>query len=214
MNHLKIGVDIDNTLNDAFKDDNRFGEAFCKEKNHSYQYDPSKKNVKDRFQLTDDLYNEYMKRYFPINCKDGTIKPFAAEVVSRLQREYQIEFFIITARRDKYDEPQQPYKGWMMVKDTYQWLEKNGIKIPRENIFFSVKEKGAKCKELGIDILIDDDPKNIIDAYNHDILPFIMPYLYNYQYASYQGKRGIVLTYEWLDVYNILKEIAKEELAS
>lgn len=208
MTHLVVGVDIDNTLNEAYMEDRIYGEQFCKKHHHEYKYDASKCNVRDRFQLPPDLYNEYMKIYFPINVKEGRVKPFASTVISKLKREYNIEFFIITARRPDYDEDVQPYKGWMMVKDTYEWLAKNSIDIPKENVLFGVKNKGEKCKELNIDILIDDDPKNIISAYENDIVVFIMPYLYNYNYESYNGKKGILLNNEWLDVYNILKSIA------
>ena len=46
----------------------------------------NKCKVKEMFGLTDELYNEYMRRYFPWNCKYNEVEVGAAEAIRILRR--------------------------------------------------------------------------------------------------------------------------------
>lgn len=198
IKHMRIAIDIDSTMNQAYHYDYIHGMEICKEFNHPFVYKGYKCSVKEQFQMGDKLYNEYMRRYFPWNVRENKLLPICSETIRMYQMYHEI--FIMTARDPEYDTPVQPYKGPQMVKDTYEWLKKNNILVPKENILFGVKEKGVRCKELGIDVLIDDDPKNILNAIENGINVCMMVYPYN-QHLIGTSPYIYPLEYGWVSLH-------------
>lgn len=194
----RIAIDIDGTMNQAYHFDYIHGAELCDEYHHKYIYKPYEISVKDQFQMGDRLYNEYMRRYFPWNVRENKLLPICGETIRNLQRYHEI--FIMTARQPDFDADYQPYKGWMMVEDTYKWLKKNKIFIPKNNVIFGANKKGVKCKEMGIDYLIDDDPKNIINAVENGVDTCMMMYPYN-QNLAVTSPYIYPLTYGWISFH-------------
>ena len=95
-----------------------------------------------------------------------------------------------------------------MVRDTYLWVEENGLPIKRENILFNIKNKGLKCKELECSILIDNSKKHINEAIDNGIHAICIGYPYNASIKS-DYKRVIRLyspdyLNQWKQLYDAL----------
>lgn len=158
---LNIGVDIDSTINKAHYYDIIHGRKLCEE----YGYHPDEKldrcSVKEMFDLPQELYDEYMRRYFHWNVKNNEVKEGAAEAL-RFLHKMGHKIIIITARDDTYNKPNQPYTGDMMKQDTINWLNEHDI--PYDDIIFNARDKAEVCAENRISVMIDDDPKHIISC--------------------------------------------------
>lgn len=78
------------------------------------------------------------------------------------------DIFFITSRF--------PTKGKTVEEQTVSWIERHvGI---RPKVFVTPK-KGMLCRELGIEIALDDAPHHIEDLTNHGIRTVIMDWSYN-----------------------------------
>lgn len=88
----------------------------------------------------------------------------ASEAVSMLQHE-GCEVIAVTARRE----------AWR--KETLRFFQVNGIPITSERLFFMDKSNKS---DMHFDYLIDDAPKNIVDALeNTNSMPFVYAQPYN-----------------------------------
>lgn len=197
MNLLHIGIDIDSTLNRAHYYDILHGKYFISE-NHIIppkEPDYHKCHVKEMFHFTEPQYRKYMEIYFPWNCKYNTPEIGAPENVRLLKRNHRIS--IVTARDDNYA---GKYNGKQMKTDTLLWFKEN--QIPFDDIFFASHDKAKVCQEQGIDILIDDDPKNIIPCADSGIPVIIFGQSYN---ESLIGYPNTIWKDNWTDIRNTIE---------
>lgn len=181
---LTIGFDIDSTINKAHYFDIIHGRELCEEYNYHHGEDLSKQSVKDMFSFNDDLYNKYMVKFFPWNVQNNVPVIGAPQIMRQLSNEGH-KIVIVTARDENYDKEDSPYKGWMMTRDTIEWLTK--YRIPYNDIIFSAKDKGEVCDKNGIDILIDDSPTHIEQCKNKKVIPIVMGQSYNQMYINTPG---------------------------
>jgi uncharacterized HAD superfamily protein len=199
---LSIGVDIDSTINRAHFYDIIHGRELCKEFNHKCEEHLDECDVKKMFNFSDELYKIYMIRYFPWNCKFNEVEIGASEALRILSRKgYRI--VIITARDDKYNKPGIPYTGDRMVRDTLDWLEEN--KIPYNDIIFGAKDKRKVCEENSIDVMVDDDPKHILNV-SQSIPVIIAAQPYN-EYLI--NTPNTYFSRNWIETCDILQNIWK-----
>jgi uncharacterized HAD superfamily protein len=194
---IRIGIDIDSTINKAHFFDIIHGREFCKDMNFPAEENLNKCKVKEMFGLTDELYNEYMRRYFPWNCKYNEVEVGAAEAIRILRRNGN-QINIITARDENYYNEHQWYTGKMMVHDTKEWFARN--QIPYDNIFFC-PDKLKICKENEIDVMVDDDPENIIELSTNGIPVIIAGQSYN-EYLA--GEPNVWYCRNWVEILDIL----------
>lgn len=179
MKKFAIGIDIDDTLTPLYEISNVLANYLCQEYSHQYSFKPDKIHVTDRFEMGEDLANEYMRRYFPVTVKYAPLKANVKRVIKEWIRRDDIDVYIITARDENFNKPDiQPYNGQMMKEDTYKWLSEHEIDIPKDHIIFSAKDKGETCLKYGISIMIDDDPKHIVRCVecNVPIITIVRPY--------------------------------------
>lgn len=194
---MKIGFDIDSTLNKAHYFDIVHGKELCKQYGfHPLKINTATSDVKDIFGFSEEMYNEYMRRYFPWNVKFN--KPESGYHLINSLYAYGHTNGIITARRDDYDKKYQPYKGWMMKEDTLKWLHTYGISF--SEIHFSASDKLSICKNYEYDILVDDDPKNIIPCADNGIRVIIKGQSYNEYLIGYPNTYYAYNLYEVVDI--------------
>ena len=194
---IRIGIDIDSTINKAHFFDIIHGREFCKDMNFQADENLNKCKVKEMFGFTDKLYNKYMERYFPWNCKYNEVEVGAAEAIRILRRNGN-QINIITARDENYFNEHQWYTGKMMVHDTKEWFARN--QIPYDNIFFC-PDKLKICKENEIDVMVDDDPENIIELSTNGIPVIIAGQSYN-EYLA--GEPNVWYCRNWVEILDIL----------
>lgn len=194
---IRIGIDIDSTINKAHFFDIIHGREFCKDMNFPADENLNKCKVKEMFGFTDELYNKYMERYFPWNCKYNEVEVGAAEAIRILRRNGN-QINIITARDENYFNEHQWYTSKMMVHDTKEWFARN--QIPYDNIFFC-PDKLKICKENEIDVMVDDDPKNIVELSTNGIPVIISGQSYN-EYLA--GEPNVWYCRNWVEILDIL----------
>ena len=145
---MKIGLDIDGIILDFERTMRTYAELYdllILRKNgvkNSRQFDYLK-----RYDWTDEEKKNFIDRYLVYATINSTpLIPLVKEMLELFQLE-GYEFLFITARG-------------LLKKETkeavIQVFQKNNI--PIDNIYWEVKDKVSKCDELGIDIMIEDNP--------------------------------------------------------
>lgn len=176
-----LGIDIDGCLNDAERWNKESLNEFSK--NHQIEIPEDYLSLK-HFGLEDDIYQEYMNEYFPKMITSNPPRPYTREVLYKLKSLGHV-IKIITARDALRDKDDEPYKGYMMKRDTLKWFDKNDI--PYDNIIFSSTtgdyNKGIVCKMEQIDLMLDDDLRNVEEIVNVGI-PCIVMKDVNNQYCE------------------------------
>lgn len=168
--HMNIGVDFDGVINTnnatAMAVLERaialsLGYKTCK---------PDALNSQDRYCFTDKDYEIYQTiRHNQINSRQffSTMQmmPGAVDAIKTLN-DIGHHTYLVTVRgcdsSGKFDANIRRYLYQTLTK----WdLINNGLRIDNDHSFFDPKrkqiDKVAQCKNLGIKLLIDDDPKNV-----------------------------------------------------
>lgn len=145
---MKIGIDIDGVTLDFERTMRTYAELYdllILRKNgvkDETQFDYLK-----RYDWTEQERQQFIDKYLVYATINSTpIIPLAKEMIELLKAEGH-EIFFITARGLLKRETK------MAVLQVFQ--REN---IPTDNIHWGVKDKVSKCKELGIDVMIEDSP--------------------------------------------------------
>lgn len=167
-----LGIDIDGCLTDSERWDKESLIEFSK--NNQIELPDNYLSLR-HFGLDDDIYQSYMNEYFPKMVREISPRLYTKEALYSLKA-LGHTLKIITARDALRDKENEPYKGYMMKRDTLKWFETHDI--PYDNIIFSSTRgdynKGTVCQQEKIDIMLDDDLKNVEEIVNVGIPCIIM----------------------------------------
>ena len=197
---MKSKIDIDDTLTDTYELTFNYVQDFTanelkKEINHV-----DREKIKDRF--TKNFHNwskeeeiAFFDRYYETIVRNVRIKPFAKEIIDKL-RDEKNEIYFITARflSSKFD----------IEQATKKWLEENEIKY--EGIYLNISNKAEIIKENNIDIFIDDNINNCLNAVENEIKTYIMDSLVNYSFKDERIER----IYSWPHLYQAINRYKEE----
>ena len=144
---MKIAFDLDDTLCMTDEYSEYYITKFIEENNL-----PIKK-IREIARYSDGKYDwdfEYAKKWFKTYGDEMMLqfpsKQYAVEVIKELRKRGH-KIAIITARADDWHrEPEQT---------SIKWLEKNDIEY--DELFFGRADKEAICKDIDVDIFVDDD---------------------------------------------------------
>lgn len=189
---MKIGIDVDNTITNTMP----ILKAYCKK----YNDEEVKRNLKmnQKGYNTVNLYNwtpeeikEFCSKYLEEVVSQAEIKENAKEIIEKLKNEGN-EIYIITARsQPKFKNP------YNLTKD---FLDKNNIVY--DKIVVNCEDKYTYCKENGIEIMIDDEPRNINSI--SEIIPVIaFEEIHNEECVG----KNIIKVNTWNEVYEEYKKI-------
>ena len=195
-----IGIDIDDTITNGYQQEIKFGKKFCLDNNINRGFNPLASYAKDMYNLTTEESKRFMDEYFPIIVRNSQVNELAPIIIRKLIKKYIIIF--VTARDEHYGENSDLspiYTGKMMKTDTIKWLHDNNICY--DDIYFSCKDKGDACKVLDIDIMIDNDAKQITSCANNGILSLILSKPYN---TNIENNPYIIRCNSWNDIANYL----------
>lgn len=194
---MKIAIDVDDCICNSLEWD--FACAwYYNKKNH-----PDDKNfyytifhsAPEIFKFssfeTEKFYTQ--QRKFLIEKKLLYPKPFVKEVLDNLLKNGD-EIYILTSREDKY---------WNndAKRETQKWLKK--YKINYTSLIANCLEKGLKCAELKVDLLIDDNPKYIQQVNAQGIRTIILSAPYNLKYKNILNTHASC----WPEVYQIIQDL-------
>ena len=196
--NMRIGVDIDGTINQGYCYDIIHGRKFMEEHNKFRGFDSTKQYPKDMYYMDQDTYIQFMDEWFPWKVRNCPLEIGAKEALDALYDDFDI--VIITARDEHRHEGK--YTGEMMKKDTIDYFKKMGIKY--NEIHFSCKDKHIACKQYGCDMLIDDSPKHIKECIDNEIPVIVASHVYNRQFF---GHPYTMYGVNWFDIKNKVYEM-------
>jgi len=195
---MNIGIDIDDTLTYSHENRLAYGQKFDYEKLNG-------KNLINPYgQNTMDIFNWTEKTDFRLWFEEGLYeaeknyppRPFAKQVINDLWLEGH-KIYIISSRGKEWFE--NPYE------ESKEWLDKNEIKY--DKIFVETDDKAKMCKELNIDVFIDDTPLKCLEVANTGVTTFIFDNIFNKDFRDVRIKH----VYTWIQFYHEIKKIIKNK---
>lgn len=195
---MRIAIDIDGTLNTVYYDTLNYYKEFIREFDSSSGIILSEYEFKNRFRFDKDDYESFMRIYFPKIVKESKLLPYVKETIHELHNHH--ELICITSRDAEFNRPYQPYTGKQMVVDTLGWFVQNDLPFNMSNTYFSVKNKGEKCRELNVDIMIDDNPSHIKECIDNQVTCYFPIYPFNRYYTVFTNKYIHPMYSGWIDL--------------
>lgn len=191
---MRIGIDVDGTLTNL--------QRFVFDKGCEY----FKKSVvrTDTMQVrnTFDVTKEEEGKFWDDNIFDyaANYEPmyYASNVLNKLHADGH-EIYIITARYHTYENSEV---GKRMRSTVKEWLDKNNLYY--DKVVFTHEGKKQRCRELNIDIMIEDKASNIL-AIASDRKVIVMDQPWN---RKTEGD-NIHRVYSWSEVLSKIEEISK-----
>ena len=180
---MKIGFDIDGVIVDTISN-------CAKGISKHLGYEVSCEDVVYRFEEMYEAHDFWSKNSRVFLC---SIPPYdgVCEHINELIKSHEIYF--ISAR------------GYEVLEDSKIWFEKHGL--PTENIYFTSGEtKTGICKELELDLFIEDSPKNAEEISLTGIPVLLMDTEYN---RDYNGEK-IVRCKDWDDLIEKISKFNKK----
>ena len=138
-----------------------------------------------------DFYNQYFDKI----TRQSHLMVGAKEILQKLKDEGH-QLYIVTLR------------GYYNQEERIEAEEKlNQLGIEFDQICWGVKDKIGKCKELEADVMIDDNPTNVMQFANENI-----KVLYFKEAAIREiDLPNVKKVGSWMDIYRQIKLILKEE---
>lgn len=194
---MRIGIDIDNTLNKVQDKLNKAAFDYAislgkKIDNYDNPLEDIKNNgdtYKKKFQFSYEELKYFLKEIQEDITNNALPRENVKEVIDKL-KEDRHEIYIVTARDSEFHD--DPYK---LSKD---WLDKNNIYYDR--LIVNAREKASVCKNENIDLFIDDQLNNCLSVANVGINTImITDIIYNYN--------EITQLQNWNEIYNYINEM-------
>ena len=194
---MRIGIDIDNTLNKVQDKLNKAAFDYAislgkKIDNYDNPLEDIKNNgdtYKKKFQFSYEELKYFLKEIQEDITNNALPRENVKEVIDKL-KEDRHEIYIVTARDSEFHD--DPYK---LSKD---WLDKN--KIYYDKLVVNAREKSSVCKNENIDLFIDDQLNNCLSVANVGIKTImITDRIYNYN--------EITQLQNWNEIYNYINEM-------
>lgn len=191
---MKIGIDIDGVILDTERDLKFFADYwsyFKLAKNRLKNDDVTQEHC---FDWTEEEMNYFYSNYFDNLTKKAHLIVGAKEILKKLKEEGH-ELYIVTLRG---------YYRKEEKRDAEKKLKKLGVKF--DGIHWSIKNKIGKCKELGIQVMIDDNPDNVEQFANSGL-----GVLYFKEEPTRSVKLdNVVKVTSWMDIYREINKMSKK----
>lgn len=189
---MKIAIDLDGTILNSENSLKYYADYFsyfyCNGKVRKKDDDVSQENC---FDWTKEEENRFFNEFFDIASEDCDLIVGSKQILKKLKEEGH-QLYIISLRGYYRDEE---------LKVGEKAVKKLGIDF--DGVFFKVKNKFEKCKELGIDLLIDNDSKYVKEFKDSSVNVI---FLRDGYIEKIEGK-NIMTAETWVDVYREIKEI-------
>ena len=197
---MNIGIDIDNTITEVQNKLNKaaYDYAIKLGKNIENADNPlediknNKDTYKKKFQFSYDELKYFLKNIQEEITNKATPRENAVEVINRLKKEGH-KIYIITARDSEFHD--NPY---LLSKN---WLDKDNIEY--DQIIVNAREKGIVCKNENIDLFIDDQLNNCLDALKEGIKVIRIS-------NEICNNKDIVDLNSWTQIYKYIGELNKK----
>jgi ASC-1-like (ASCH) protein/uncharacterized HAD superfamily protein len=192
---MRIGIDIDGTLTNIVDSVIAYGQEYELENNLEEGIANAKSDyIETAFEWGTEIGSKFWRENFAKINQVGP-RPLTKKYLDKLREEGH-EIYIITARsKEELKDPEA-----ISVK----WLKKH--KVPFDKIFVDIYNKGQLCKEQGVDLFIDDLPRNLDSTLDHGIKTFVMNSVTNENYK----REGVIRVYSFVDFYRQIKKMSQD----
>lgn len=191
---MNIGIDLDDTIINTHEILLAYGQK--------YEFEKLKTNtlVNPYGRLSEEMFNWTEETACKVWKNEGQYEAvlnasprlLAKEVINDLWLDGN-KIYIITAREnDWFNDP---------YEDTKAWFEENEIKY--DKIVVGAQGKVDACKELNIDVYIDDKPMNCLSVANAGIKTYVFDNPHNKEFKDVRIKH----IYTWIQFKNEIKKI-------
>lgn len=182
---MNIGIDYDGVIMDSERALRFASEMWSTTKINKPLINPSEVSLEPRFGWTPEESQAFFTECYDDTIKDCNFMPGACEILKILS-DMGHKFYLITLR------------GCFRKQEriiTEKQIKKLPIKF--EQIVWGERNKAQKCKELGLDMMIEDNPVNIelFKGSNIDVL-----YIQDQQIRNLKQK-NVTTVYSWNDIY-------------
>lgn len=206
--NMRLAIDIDDTIYDTYNIKKRVNEKVSKLVQDK-KFENKREEIIERIHLTKEIENDTNTYFNPEWRIEGAIA-----VLEKFIRENKdIELYIVTAR-------------YLEDKEWYSKLLKGTIlDVPYNRIYqrYDAENKAVICKEVGIDIIVDDGTHNLIDhrkllkrdkSYKTEFIWYKNPFLMQsgeYKYYNFRSSKEYRTTImkdwnEFEEIIKVLKE--------
>lgn len=190
-----IGIDVDGTLTDIA--------GFMIEKGGEFfqrpAVDPKAFDIEQMFGCSHKERNLFWRKHLPGYCRKMPIVDGAAETIRKL-RDDGHKICIVTSR--VYATRKDPV-GYLFRSMLRGWLRRNGV-VYDEIVFCedSGESKLENCQKLGVDVMIDDKPENLLAlSGKHSVIACPMPWNEDIE------EKGITRSRDWNEIYDCIKDM-------
>lgn len=154
---MRIGVDVDGVLTGLESYQLKYGKKYFK---NVKDIDETAYDICDIFHCSQEEREKFWTRYIWKYCLVDSIRQDAKAVIDKLKEDGH-EIFILTGRAHTTE---NNARGKLFRQMLEYWLKKNGVQY--DEIYYCSEDKSATekydlCKELGIDVIIEDKKENI-----------------------------------------------------
>lgn len=153
---MKIGIDVDGVILDFERQMRFFAEYYDVMKNHNGKVENDFSYLKN-YDWQDDEKEEFKNEYLIKGTHECSLIS-GSKMIIDLMHDKGLEIYLITARGSVNKKTKEEVTK---VLDKYN--------IYYDQIYFEVTDKVSTCKELGIDLMIDDNPYICNDLKNNKI---------------------------------------------
>lgn len=188
---MKIGIDIDGVILDSERNLKFYADYwsyFQLNKNRLRDDDVTQENC---FDWTDTEIDFFYSNYFDNITKKSELVVGAKEIISKLKEDGH-QLYIVTLRG--YYRPEERL-------DAEEKLKQLGVEF--DEICWSIKDKIGKCKELGITLMIDDNPDNVEQFANQDISVLY----FKEEPIREVSMPNVIKVDSWMDIYREIKKL-------
>lgn len=194
---MKIGIDIDDTITNSSIIFIKYAIEYNKKYKIEHKIDTTQLDQNKAFGWNKFHQKRFLKEYLSKIFDEVTPNKNSVWAINNLKKQGN-KIYFITARNEKE------------AKDTYtitkKWLVKNRINY--DELIINCFNKSDICKEKNVDIFIDDNFDNCLKVYNENKINVFM---FNTNYNIKYNSDNIVRVFDWMDIYNKIKEEEKNE---
>ncbi len=194
---MKIGIDIDDTITNSSIIFIKYAIEYNKKYKIEHKIDTTQLDQNKAFGWNKFDQKRFLKEYLSKIFDEVTPNKNSVWAINNLKKQGN-KIYFITARNEKE------------AKDTYtitkKWLVKNRINY--DELIINCFNKSDICKEKNVDIFIDDNFDNCLKVYNENKINVFM---FNTNYNIKYNSDNIVRVFDWMDIYNKIKEKEKNE---
>lgn len=188
---MKIGIDIDGVILDSERNLKFYADYwsyFKLNKDRKRDDDVSQENC---FDWNESEIDYFYSHYFDDITKHSNLMVGAKEILLKLKEEGH-ELYIITLRG-----------YYRKIERIYAEKKLKQLGINFDGVYWSIKDKIGKCKQLGVQVMVDDSPSNVEQFANENI-----KVLYFKEESIRDVKmKNVVKVDSWMDIYREIKKL-------